>query len=68
MLWPPAPSGVEFSEDVDSWRVRGLWRDECMLATAVQGLPESTNSFGEAGGEKTSRRGHCTVRTSFTGT
>lgn len=24
MLWLLGPSGVEFSEDVDSWRVRGL--------------------------------------------
>lgn len=40
-LWPPAPSGVEFSEDVESCRVSGLWRDECMLASVVQGLLKS---------------------------
>lgn len=53
MLWLPGPSGVEFSEDVDSWRVRGLWRDECMVASVGQGLPESRKSFGVAGGQET---------------
>lgn len=48
-LWLLRPSGVEFSEEVDSWRVRGLWRDECRLASDVQGLFESRNSFGVAG-------------------
>lgn len=55
MLWLLGPSGVEFSEDVDSWRVRGLWRDECMLARVGQGLLESRNSLGEAGGQETGR-------------
>lgn len=52
MLWP---SGVEFSEDVDSWRVRGLWRDGCMLASMGQGPLESMKSLGEAGGRETDR-------------
>lgn len=51
----PGPSGVEFSEDVDSWRVRGLWSAGCMLGSVVQGLLESRNSFGEAGGARRSR-------------
>lgn len=55
MLWLPGPSGVEFSEDVDSWRVRGLWRDECMLASVGQGLLESRKSLGDAGGQETCR-------------
>lgn len=52
-LWELGPSGVEFSEDVDSWRVRGLWRDECMLARVGQGVLDSRKSLGEAGGEET---------------
>lgn len=51
-LWLLKPSGAEFSEDVDSWRVRGLCRDECMLARVVQGVLESMKSLGEAGRKK----------------
>lgn len=51
MPWLLGPSGVEFSEEVDSWRVRGLWRDGCMLARVGHGLGESTNNFGDAGGK-----------------
>lgn len=49
MLWLLGHNGAEFSEDVDSWRVRGLWRDECMLARVVQGLLESRKILGETG-------------------
>lgn len=51
-LWLPGPSSAEFSEDVDSWRVRGLCRDEFMLVRVVQGLLESMKSLGEAGRKK----------------
>lgn len=50
MPWLLGPTGVEFSDDVDSCRVRGLWREECMLANVGQGLAESRKSFGDAGG------------------
>lgn len=43
---------MEFSEDVDSWRVSGLWKDECMLGSVEQGLPESRKSLGEAGAQR----------------
>lgn len=59
VLWMLWPSGVEFSEDVDSWRVRGLWRDGCMLASVGHGLLESMKSLGEAGGRETDR---CVLR------
>lgn len=56
-LWLLRPSGAEFSEDVDSWRVRGLCRDECMLARVVQGVLESMKSLGEAGRERKEKSG-----------
>ena len=52
-LW--LPRGVELSEEVESWRVRELWRDECMLASTEQGLPESRYNLGDAGDKKHKR-------------